>query len=84
MRSDTFADHYSQARQFYMSQQPIEQKHIGDAIAILPSEEGASLLARDAAAKDFVSDAFAHCKYIGHNEEAKALFAEARIPAELE
>ncbi len=32
IRSETFADHYSQARQFYRSQQPIEQKHIGDAL----------------------------------------------------
>ncbi len=27
-RSETFADHYSQARQFYISQTPIEQTHI--------------------------------------------------------
>jgi catalase len=27
-RSDTFADHYSQARQFYISQTPTEQNHI--------------------------------------------------------
>lgn len=32
MRSETFADHYSQARQFYISQTPIEQKHIADAL----------------------------------------------------
>jgi catalase len=31
-RSETFADHYSQARQFFVSQTPIEQKHIGDAL----------------------------------------------------
>jgi catalase len=31
-RSETFADHYSQARQFYLSQEPIEQKHLGDAL----------------------------------------------------
>lgn len=55
-----------------------------DAVVILPSEPEASLLAGDAAAKDFVSDAFAHCKFIGHNAEAKTLFAEARIPAELD
>ena len=30
-RSETFADHYSQARQFYISQTPIEQVHIRDA-----------------------------------------------------
>lgn len=32
VRSETFADHYSQARQFYLSQTPIEQKHIADAL----------------------------------------------------
>ncbi|RZI56642.1 MAG: catalase, partial [Zymomonas sp.] len=31
-RSESFADHYSQARQFFVSQTPIEQKHIGDAL----------------------------------------------------
>jgi catalase len=31
VRSETFADHYSQARQFYISQLPVEQKHIADA-----------------------------------------------------
>lgn len=55
-----------------------------DAVAILPSEAGAVLLADDAAAKDFASDAFAHCKFIGHNSEAMTVFAAARIPAELD
>jgi len=32
VRSETFADHFSQARQFYLSQAPIEQKHIRDAL----------------------------------------------------
>ena len=32
MRPELFADHYSQARQFYISQTPLEQKHIQDAI----------------------------------------------------
>lgn len=31
-RSETFADHYSQARQFYVSQTDTEQKHIADAL----------------------------------------------------
>src|SRR5580658_6164376 len=31
VRADSFADHYSQARQFYISQTPIEQTHIADA-----------------------------------------------------
>ncbi len=53
-----------------------------DAVAILPSAEGAAMLAKDAASKDFVSDAFGHCKFIAHSAEAKALFDEARIPPE--
>ena len=31
-RSETFSDHYSQARQFYISQTEIEQRHIGNAL----------------------------------------------------
>ena len=31
-RSESFADHYSQARQFYISQTDIEQNHIIDAL----------------------------------------------------
>ena len=55
-----------------------------DAVAVLPSVAGAKLLAQDAASKDFVSDAFGHCKYIGYNEAAKMLFAESRVPPELD
>ncbi len=32
IRSESFADHYSQARQFYISQTPSEQGHIADAL----------------------------------------------------
>ena len=31
-RSETFADHYSQARQFFISQTPVEQTHLGAAL----------------------------------------------------
>ena len=31
VRSERFADHYSQARQFFLSQTPVEQRHIIDA-----------------------------------------------------
>ncbi|WP_425230840.1 catalase [Sphingomonas sp.] len=55
-----------------------------DAVAILPSADGAAMLARDAASKDFVSDAFGHCKFIGFSADAKPLFDEARIPPELD
>jgi catalase len=65
---------------------PADQKIDGgpsvlyDAVAVLPSEDGAALLARDAPSKDFASDAFAHCKFIAHNGAAELLFDEARIP----
>jgi catalase len=55
-----------------------------DAVALLPSEDGATLLAGDAAAKDFVSDAFAHCKFIGHSAEAAPLFAAAGLADKLD
>ncbi|MDB5684249.1 MAG: catalase, partial [Sphingomonas bacterium] len=55
-----------------------------DAVAIIPSAAGAALLATDAASKDFVADAYGHCKYIGYSKEALALFAEARVPPELD
>ena len=39
-RSETFADHYSQARQFYISQTGIEQTHIQNAITFELSKVG--------------------------------------------
>jgi catalase len=50
-----------------------------DAIALLPSEEGAKLLAKEPAARDFVADAFAHMKFIGHTPAAAILFEKAGI-----
>jgi catalase len=44
-----------------------------DAVAVLPSPDGADVLATNAAAKDFVTDAHAHCKLIGRNDAAAAL-----------
>ncbi|WP_323765156.1 catalase [Marinovum sp.] len=32
IRPESFSDHYSQARQFYISQTPLEQKHMADAL----------------------------------------------------
>lgn len=55
-----------------------------DAVAVLPSEAGAATLAKDAVAKDFVSDAYAHCKFIAYSPAALALFAEARISPQLD
>jgi len=50
-----------------------------DAVAVLPSVEGCQALLKNASAKDFVSDAFAHLKFIGCNEAAHALFEKAGI-----
>jgi catalase len=55
-----------------------------DAVALLPSAEGAALLAIDAAAKDFVSDAYGHLKFIAIGPDAIPLLSEARIPAQLD
>ena len=55
-----------------------------DAVAIIPSAAGAAMLAQDAASKDFVADAFGHCKFIGYSADAKTLFQEARVPPELD
>jgi catalase len=55
-----------------------------DAVAILASAEGAALLAKDAAAKNFVSDAFAHCKFIGYSADAQALFDKAGMAGQLD
>ncbi len=40
VRSETFADHYSQARQFYISQTEVEQTHLGDALVFELSKVG--------------------------------------------
>ncbi|WP_103097295.1 catalase [Novosphingobium guangzhouense] len=55
-----------------------------DAVALVVSAEGAALLANDAPAKDFVTDAFAHCKFIGFSAEAQPLFAKAGIADDLD
>jgi catalase len=51
-----------------------------DAVAVLPPNSGATILAKDATAKDFVSDAFTPCKFIGHSAAADALFNAAGVP----
>jgi catalase len=50
-----------------------------DAVAVLTSREGAALLADESAAHDFVRDAFAHLKVIGHTPEAQTLFEAAGL-----
>jgi catalase len=55
-----------------------------DAVVILASEAGAALLAGDAAAKDFLSDAFNHCKFIGYSAAVLALFEKAGLAADID
>jgi catalase len=50
-----------------------------DAVAVLPGEEGARQLAGLAVARDFVADAFAHLKVIGHSAAAAPLLKEAGV-----
>jgi catalase len=50
-----------------------------DAVALLLSEEGAERLTGEAAARDFVADAFAHCKFIAFTANAVALLRKAGV-----
>jgi catalase len=52
---------------------------IFDAIAVVLSEEGGKLLAKEAAAVDFVRDAFGHLKAIAADNGAKAVLKAAGI-----
>ncbi|HEY8212756.1 MAG TPA: catalase HPII, partial [Methylocystis sp.] len=70
--------------------QPAAQKIDGgpsvlyDAVAIVASETGAADLAADAAARDFASDAFAHCKFIGFTEAAVPFLEKAGVAEALD
>ncbi|MCA1409498.1 catalase HPII, partial [Ensifer sp. BRP08] len=55
-----------------------------DAVVLLPSAEAVSELVEVAAARDFVADAFAHCKYIGYVEAAVPLLARTGITDSLD
>jgi catalase len=53
-----------------------------DAVALVLSEEGAERLTGEAAARDFIADAFAHCKFIGFTSGAVPLFRKAGVDPE--
>ena len=53
-----------------------------DAVALVLSAEAAELLTREAAAVQFVMDAFGHLKAIGANEGAQALLNKAGVEAD--
>ncbi|WFS00289.1 catalase [Rhizobium tumorigenes] len=50
-----------------------------DAVLLLTSPEGTEELVREATARDFVADAFSHCKYIGYVDAALPLMQKAGI-----
>ncbi len=55
-----------------------------DAVAVLPGEEGVLSLLKLPAARDFVSDAYAHYKFIGFSAAATKLFAKVGLPDDLD
>jgi catalase len=55
-----------------------------DAVAILATSDGAAALATDTATKNFIMDAYAHCKYIGYSDSALPLLEGNGIGADEE
>lgn len=55
-----------------------------DAVAILASKEGGEALAKLPAARDFISDAFVHYKFIAYTPETQPLFAKAAVADNLD
>jgi len=53
-----------------------------DAVAVLAAPGSARSLAARPAARDFVTDAVAHCKFIGYTSGASPLFEAAGLPAD--
>jgi catalase len=53
-----------------------------DAVALLPSPAAMDDLLQESTARDFVADAFAHCKFIGYVKSALPLFEKAGVAAE--
>jgi catalase len=55
-----------------------------DAVVVLASTVGAARLMRLPAAKDFVTDAYNHCKFIGYSPDAVAFFEACGITGSLD
>lgn len=53
-----------------------------DAVVVLAEPGGARALAARPPARDFVTDAVAHCKFIGYTSGAAVLFETAGLPAD--
>jgi catalase len=50
-----------------------------DAVVLLPGEDSVVTLASDAAVRDFIADAHAHCKFVGHVAAAEPLLVAAGV-----
>jgi catalase len=67
------------------SRLPADQKIDGgpsvlyDAVIVLTTRSGATALAAMPTARDFVTDAYAHCKFIGYTADARPLFEAAGL-----
>lgn len=55
-----------------------------DAVALLTSAEAIDDLVKEATARDFVADAFQHCKFIGYDQSAMPLLEKAGIAEALD
>lgn len=55
-----------------------------DAVALLTSVEAMDDLVKEATARDFVADAFQHCKFIGYDQSAMPLLEKAGISEALD
>ena len=55
-----------------------------DAVAVITTKEGAGHLARRPAARDFITDAYAHCKFVGYTDDASALLAATGLASALD
>lgn len=55
-----------------------------DAVAIVVSDDGAQALSKLPPARDFVTDAFTHCKFIAYSGEAALLFERTGLASNLD
>eukprot|EP01035_Chromulina_nebulosa_P055513 gene55514-biopygen39589 len=55
-----------------------------DAVAILAGDEGVLSLLKLPPARDFVTDAYAHYKFVGFTAPATKLFAKVGMPGDLD
>ncbi|KQV82152.1 catalase C [Rhizobium sp. Root1220] len=55
-----------------------------DAVVLLTSHQAIDDLVKEATARDFVADAFQHCKYIGYDQSALPLLEKAGVSGQLD